>query len=485
MSEGKGKDASVLPDGWEMVIGLEVHAELDTNTKLFCGCLNEFGDEPNTNICPVCLGLPGSLPVLNRRAVELAMSLGRALGCRVEPAVFARKNYFYPDMPKDYQVSQYDLPTNIDGTLELPSGKVIGVERAHIEEDTGKSTHVGGGGRIHDATETLVDYNRAGVPLAEIVSRPDMSSSEEAKAYASELRAVLVATGASDARMEEGSMRVDANVSVRKPGAELGTRCEIKNMNSLRSLGRAIDYEARRQVDLLEAGERIVQETRHWNEEDGRTHTLRSKEEAYDYRYFPEPDLVPLAPSAEWIAEVDAALPELPASRRARLADAAGTEASAVALLVERDRDALAHEAIAAGADPKILLNRLENDVPAEGDVAVDGATLAKLVGMETAGELTATQSKQVLAELLESGGDPAEIAKAKGFEAMDTGALEAMVDEVIAANPDDWSQFLAADDKAAGKLTGFFVGQIMKASKGQADGKAVTALLQQKRAAG
>ena len=485
--EGKGDGAGrdVLADGWEMVIGLEVHAELDTRTKLFCGCLNEFGDEPNTNVCPVCLGLPGSLPVLNRRAVELAMALGRALGCRVEPAVFARKNYFYPDMPKDYQVSQYDRPTTLDGERELPAGKRVGVERAHIEEDTGKSTHVGGGGRIHDATETLVDYNRAGVPLAEIVSRPDISSSEEAKAYASELRAVLVATGASDARMEEGSMRVDANVSVRKVGEALGTRCEIKNMNSLRSLGRAIDYEARRQVDLLESGQRIVQETRHWNEEDGRTHTLRSKEEAYDYRYFPEPDLVPLAPSAEWIAEVDAALPELPAARRVRLATAAGTEPAAVALLVERGRDGLAHEALEAGADAKILLNRLENDVPAEGDVALDGATLAKLVGMETAGELTATQSKQVLAELLESGGDPAEIAKAKGFEAMDTGALEAMVDEVIAANADDWAQYLAADDKAAGKLTGFFVGQVMKASRGQADGKAVTALLQAKRAAG
>jgi aspartyl-tRNA(Asn)/glutamyl-tRNA(Gln) amidotransferase subunit B len=479
------KDDVLLPEGWEMVIGLEVHAELDTNTKLFCGCLNEFGDEPNTNTCPVCLGLPGSLPVLNRQAVQLAMSLGRALGCTVEPAVFARKNYFYPDMPKDYQVSQYDLPTNVDGTLELPSGKTIGVERAHIEEDTGKSTHVGGGGRIHDATATLVDYNRAGVPLAEIVSRPDLSSSDEAKAYASELRAVLVATGASDARMEEGSMRVDANVSVRKVGAELGTRCEVKNMNSLRSLGRAIDSEARRQVDLLEAGERIVQETRHWNEEDGRTHTLRSKEEAYDYRYFPEPDLVPLAPSAAWVAEVDANLPELPAARRTRLATAAGTEPAAVALLVERDRDGLAHDALAAGADPKVLLSRLENDVPAEGDVALDGSTLAQLVGMETGGELTATQSKQVLAELLESGGDPADIAKAKGFEAMDTGALEAMVDEAIAANPDDWAQYLAADDTAVGKLTGFFVGQIMKASRGQADGKAVTALLQTKRAAG
>jgi len=479
-------DGAGLPGDWEMVIGLEVHAELDTRTKLFCGCRNEFGEEPNTNICPVCLGLPGSLPVLNKGAVRLAMALGRALGCSVQRAVFARKNYFYPDMPKDYQVSQYDLPTNVDGVLTLPSGKDVGIERAHIEEDTGKSTHVGGGGRIHDASETLVDYNRAGVPLAEIVSRPDLRTAEEAKAYASELRAILVATGASDARMEEGSMRVDANVSVRRgPDEPLGTRCEIKNLNSLRSLGRAIDYEARRQVQLLEAGDSVSQETRHWDEADGRTHTLRSKEEAYDYRYFPEPDLVPLAPSAEWVAAVDHALPELPAARREHLASAAGVQPADVALLVERDRDGLARDALAAGAQAKILLTRLEHDVPAEGDVAVDGHGLAKLVAMESHGELTATQAKQVLAELVVSGGDPAAIAEAKGFEAMDTGALEAMVDEVIAANPDDWQQFLDADDKAAGKLTGFFVGQIMKASKGQADGKAVTALLQHKRTGG
>ena len=285
---------SALPHGYEMVIGLEVHTELATATKLFCGCPNQFGDEPNTNVCPVCLGLPGSMPVLNARAIELAMVLGRALGCTIRPSVFARKNYFYPDMPKDYQISQYDLPLNVDGHLELPDGTRIGIERAHVEEDTGKSTHMGGGGRIHDAGYSLVDYNRSGVPLVEIVSRPDLRSADDAKAYVSELRAILVATGVSDAKMEEGSMRVDANVSVHKPGEPLGTRCEIKNLNSIRSLGRAIEYEARRQVDLIVSGERVVQQTRHWNEEDGRTHRLRSKEEAEDYRYFPEPDLVPI-----------------------------------------------------------------------------------------------------------------------------------------------------------------------------------------------
>ncbi len=270
--------STALIDGFELVIGLEVHVELATVTKLFSGSPNHFGDEPNTNIDPVTLGLPGSLPVLNRRAVELAIRIGLALHCDVRPCLFHRKNYFYPDMPKDYQISQYDQPLNVEGWLELPSGKRVGIERAHMEEDTGKSTHVGGtGGRIHGSDYSLVDYNRAGVPLVEIVSRPDLGTSEEARQYVSELRAILLAIDASDAKMEEGSMRVDANVSVRRPGEELGTRCEIKNLNSVRSLGRAIEYEARRQIVLLTDGERVRQETRHWNENDGRTHTLRTQ----------------------------------------------------------------------------------------------------------------------------------------------------------------------------------------------------------------
>ncbi|MDQ1438759.1 MAG: aspartyl-tRNA(Asn)/glutamyl-tRNA(Gln) amidotransferase subunit, partial [Acidimicrobiaceae bacterium] len=247
---------------FEIVIGLEVHCELKTRTKLFCGCRNAFGDQPNTNVCPVCLGLPGSLPVLNEQAVELAMRIGAALHCRIEPSLFHRKNYFYPDMPKDYQVSQYDEPINVDGYLDLADCSQVGIERAHMEEDTGKTTHVGGGGRIHDAEYSLVDYNRAGVPLVEIVSRPEISSAEQARAYVSELRSILVATSASDGKMEEGSLRVDANVSVRRPGEPLGTRCEIKNMNSLRSLGRAIDYEVRRQIDLISEGGSVYQETR-------------------------------------------------------------------------------------------------------------------------------------------------------------------------------------------------------------------------------
>src|SRR5688572_8372657 len=345
---------------WEMVVGLEVHCELRTRTKLFCGCRNAFGDEPNTNVCPVCLGLPGSLPVLNRQAVELAMRIGEALHCEIRPSIFHRKNYFYPDMPKDYQVSQYDEPLNVGGWLELPDGSRVGITRAHMEEDTGKTTHVGGGGgRIHGADHSLVDYNRAGVPLVEIVSEPDIHSVDQAKAYVNELRAILVAIGASDARMEEGSLRVDANVSMRPAGSTaLGTRAEIKNLNSVRSLGRAVEYEFRRQVGRLEGGEAVVQETRHWNEDEGRTSSMRSKEEAYDYRYFPEPDLVPVVPSDEWRADVKAALPPMPFERRTSLAAAAGVTPSEVALLVELDLDSLVGDAIAAGAEPRRAINR-------------------------------------------------------------------------------------------------------------------------------
>jgi aspartyl-tRNA(Asn)/glutamyl-tRNA(Gln) amidotransferase subunit B len=466
-------------DEWEIVVGCEVHCELATATKLFCGCRNQFGAEPNTHVCPVCLGLPGSLPVLNERAVEYAMRLGRALHCEVRPSVFARKNYFYPDMPKDYQVSQYDQPINVDGHLELSDGTRVGIERAHIEEDTGKNTHVGGGGRIHEAGYSLIDYNRAGVPLVEIVSRPDITSAEQARAYASELRAILLATAVSDAKMEEGSMRVDANVSVRRRGdTRLGTRCEIKNLNSLRSLGRAIEYEARRQVDLIESGQRVHQETRHWDEDGGRTRSGRSKEEAEDYRYFQEPDLVPLAPATSEVEAIDRALPSLPAERRARLARLAGVTSAAVATAVDRDLDDLAARAIDAGGDAGRVLTHVDNDLAVEGASAVDPGHLAELTRMEVAGELTATQAKQVLADMVETRRDPRTIAAERGFEAMDSGAVEAMVDAAIEQNPVEWAAFLAGDEKRRGKLTGFFVGKVMQASKGQADGKAVTALL-------
>ena len=470
-------------EGYELVCGLEVHVELATATKLFSASANRFGDEPNVHIDPVTLGLPGALPVLNRRAVELAMRIGLALNCTVQPCTFHRKNYFYPDMPKAYQISQYDQPLNIDGWLELPGGKRIGVERAHLEEDTGKSTHIGGsGGRIHGSDHSLIDFNRAGVPLVEIVGRPDITSPDEARQYVTELRQILVAIGASDAKMEEGSMRCDANVSVRKPGDPLGTRCEIKNVNSVRSLGRAIEYEARRQIALIESGEKIRQETRHWDENDGRTHTLRSKEDADDYRYFLEPDLVPLAPEKSWIDEVRAWLPMLPRERRQRLSAATGAAADgeAVMVVVERGQDDYVLAVGEAGADVARALVHVKEAFAEQGSApTVPAADLARLISMETSGALTATQAKTVLAEIVEAGGgDATAIASAKGFEAMDTSELEAMVDDVIASNADAWAKYCGGEDKAMGAL----VGAIMKSSKGKADGKAVTALLQAKR---
>jgi aspartyl-tRNA(Asn)/glutamyl-tRNA(Gln) amidotransferase subunit B len=470
---------------WETVIGLEVHTELRTATKLFCGCPNNFGDEPNTNVCPVCLGLPGSLPVLNRTAVEYAIRIGTALHCTIQDSLFHRKNYFYPDQPKDYQISQYDIPINAEGWLELPDGKRVGIERAHIEEDTGKTSHLGGGGgRIAGADHSLVDYNRAGVPLVEIVSRPDLRGAEEARAYVDELRAVLVASGASDGKMEEGSLRVDANVSVRPVGAsEFGTRCEIKNMNSLRSLGRAIDFEVARQIALIGEGGTVSQETRHWDESTGRTSTMRSKEEAEDYRYFPEPDLVPIQPSAAWVAEIAAALPPMPADRRAKVAAAAGLapDAQAVVTVVHHDLDRLVDAVLAAGGDAGLAVRRLSNEVAASVDQAagLDAGAFVALVAMEAKGELTTAQARTVLGTLLDEGGQPAEIAAALGFEAMGSDALDAVVDQVIADNPGEWSRFVGGEDK----LTGFFIGKIKAATGGNADLKAASAELRDRRA--
>jgi aspartyl-tRNA(Asn)/glutamyl-tRNA(Gln) amidotransferase subunit B len=473
--------------GFETVVGLEVHCELRTCTKLFCGCRNAFGDEPNTNICPTCLGLPGSLPVLNRKAVELAVRIGTALNCLVQPSIFHRKNYFYPDMPKDYQISQYDLPVNVDGWLELPSGKKVGIVRAHMEEDTGKTTHVGGGGRIHEAGYSLVDYNRAGVPLVEIVSAPDLRSAEEAREYVEELRGILVATGASDGKMEEGSLRVDANVSVRPAGsASFGTRCEIKNLNSLRSLVRAITYEANRQSGILEGGGEVAQETRHWDEAAGRTRSLRSKEEAYDYRYFPEPDLVPLAPAEEWLASIRASLGVLPAERRQRVAAAAGVPASseAVATVVRLGLDPLVTATAEAGADAGLALRRLANEVAGELGEARDGKELdvagfVRLVELEAGGELTPAQARTVLRTFVAEGGDPAEIARRLGFEALPSGALAEAVNQVVGENPTEWQRYAAGDEK----LAGFFLGKVKAATGGKADLRAAAELLRQRRA--
>ena len=477
-----------LPDAWELICGLEVHVELATASKLFCGCANEFGAEPNTNVCPTCLGLPGSLPVANEAAITAAMRLGRALNCDVRPSVFARKNYFYPDMPKDFQTSQYDQPTNEHGWVDLPLTETaadgderavrVVVERAHIEEDTGKTTHVGGDGRISSAEYSLIDYNRAGVPLVEIVSQPDIRTAEEARAYVSELRGIILALGVSDAKMEEGSMRVDANVSVRPRGSdELRKRCEIKNINSISSLGRAIAHEANRHVDLYETGQTPVQETRHWDEESGRTRPGRSKEDADDYRYFPEPDLVPLEPSADDLAAIDAAQPVLPAEMRSRLAHAAGIEPSAASLVVERGDAEFALAAIDAGADASRVVVHLDNNL-ADGTGELTPESFAALIALETTGQLSATQTKDVLADMVTTGRAPEEIAAEKGYEAMDTGELEALLDGLIADHPDEWARYCGDDDGDAKKMAGFFTGQIMKATRGQADGKVVAQLL-------
>ena len=479
---------------YEAVIGLEAHVELATATKLFCGCPNEFGAEPNTNVCPVCLGLPGSLPVLNRTVVEYALRFAAALGFHVpEESIFARKNYFYPDMPKDYQISQYEEPILVDGTIEV-DGVRIGIERAHLEEDTGKTTHVGGGGRIHEADHSLVDYNRAGVPLMEIVSRPDIHNAEQGRAYVSELRGVLKALGVSDVKMEEGSMRVDANVSVRKVGAtEFGTKVEVKNMNSLRSLGRAIDYEIERQIEAIEAGERIVQETRHWDEADGRTHGMRSKEGSSDYRYFPEPDLVPLSPSAEMRSAAAARVPELPQARRARLIAEWGVSETDARVLVDVEGLAdFAEAAVAVLAEgaPRDVANWCTGEVQAylnETNLSIEVLPLApdglaELVDLVAGGSISRNQAKDVLAECMREPKRPKQVVQERGLEQVsDAGALGAVVDDVFAANADAVEEYRAGDDKVKKKKRGFLMGECMKALKGQGNPQLLNQLLDER----
>lgn len=485
------------PATYEPVIGLEVHCELSTATKLFCGCPNEFGAEPNTHVCPVCLGLPGSLPVLNERTVEYALRFAEAVNLRVpEQSTFARKNYFYPDMPKDYQVSQYDEPITIDGWIDVDGGRV-GIERAHLEEDTGKTQHIGGGGRIHEADHSLVDYNRAGVPLMEIVSRPDIQSAEHARAYVAELRAVLLAIGVSDVKMEEGSMRVDANVSVRPAGAtELGTKVEVKNMNSLRSLGRAIDYEIERQTTAFDTGERIVQETRHWDEADGRTHSMRTKEGSSDYRYFQEPDLVPIAPTDAMRAAVASSMPELPAARRERLQQEWEISDSEARILVGTEGLADYAEAAVLALDGGIardVVKWANGDVlghlnetglsPVVLPLAPDG--LAELVGLVASGAISRAQAKDVLDECLREPKRPQQVVEERGLsQVSDAGAIETVVDRVLADHADVVADYRAGDDKARKKKRGFLMGEVMKALQGGGNPQVVNQLLDQKLAA-
>jgi len=474
---------------WEPVIGIEVHVELQTQSKMFCGCAVSFGDPPNTNVCPVCLALPGALPVINRRAIEWITLIGLALHCQIAPqSVFHRKNYYYPDLPKNYQISQYDEPVCHDGYLDVESEgqtRRIRINRAHMEEDTGKSIHLGEGGRIHSAEETLLDFNRAGVPLVEIVTEPDIHSAAEARAYAQTLRGLIVELGVSDARLEEGSIRFDANISIRPEGtAELGTKVEIKNMNSFRSLERAVDFEIQRQIKVLEAGERLVQETRHWDEAGGVTHSMRSKEGSSDYRYFTEPDLVPLVTSEDLLERLRADLPEMPTERKARY-EKLGVDSQNAGVLVSGSPDlrAMFEEAVDLGASARTVSNWATSDVIAytrreDVELLETGLTAEHLVALDTMvaeGLLSATAAKEVLAGVLAGEGAPQEVAEARDLlQISDRGALESAVDEVLAANPDQFQQLKDGNQK----VIGFFVGQVMRATGGKANPRDVQEII-------
>ncbi|MEU7999679.1 Asp-tRNA(Asn)/Glu-tRNA(Gln) amidotransferase subunit GatB [Catellatospora sp. NPDC049111] len=477
---------------YEPVIGLETHVELGTVTKMFCGCPTDFGGEPNTQVCPVCLGLPGSLPVANRAAIEATIRIGLALNCSIATwCRFARKNYFYPDMPKNFQISQYDEPLCTDGYLDVEvDGELvrIGIERVHLEEDTGKTLHVGGAtGRIHGATESLVDYNRAGIPLVEIVTKPvpglGARAPEIAKAYVAELRDMIRTLGVSDVRMEQGSMRCDVNTSLNLPGAEWGTRTETKNVNSLRSVERAVRSEMLRQASVLDAGGTITQETRHFHEDTGDTTSGRSKETATDYRYFPEPDLVPLAPEPAWVEQLKAALPELPRQHRARLKTEWNLSDLDMQSILNAGAVELIERTVAAGASPeaarKWWLGELSRRANAEGvELEAVGATPAQVAQLQTlvaSGKLTDKLARQVLEGVLAGEGDPEQIMAARGLEVVsDTGALTAAIDEAIAANPDVAEKIRGGNQAAAGVL----IGAVMKTTKGQADAKTVRELV-------
>ena len=478
---------------YDPVMGLEVHVELGTTTKMFCGCSTAFGAEPNSQVCPVCLGLPGSLPVLNRTAVESAIRLGLALNCTIaEWCRFARKNYFYPDMPKNFQISQYDEPIAFDGWLDLPfEGEVyrIGIERAHMEEDTGKSLHIGGTtGRIHGASYSLLDYNRSGIPLIEVVTKPievpPAFAPAVARAYVSELRELVRALGISAARMELGQLRCDANVSLKPSGAEqYGTRSETKNVNSLRSVERAVAYEIRRQAAVLSEGGRVVQETRHWHENTGETTSGRSKEQAEDYRYFPEPDLVPLAPSQDWVEALRATLPELPSARRARLQAEWGFSDLEMRDVVNSGALDLLAATVDAGSDPagakKWWLGEIarvanERVVDLEG-VGIGPTEVARVQALVRAGTLNDKLARQVIEGVLAGEGSPDDVIAARGLAVVsDEAALAKAVDAAIASMPEVAAKVRAGNLAAVGPI----VGAVMRATRGQADAARVRELI-------
>ncbi len=475
---------------WEAVIGIEVHVELATDSKMFCGCAVSFGDEPNTNVCPTCLGLPGALPVPNRAAIEAIMAIGLALNCEVSAeSVFHRKNYFYADLPKNYQISQFDIPVCVGGYLDIEvEGKAhrVGIERAHMEEDTGKSTHLGEGGRIHGAEVTLLDFNRSGVPLVEIVSRPDIHTAGQARAYAQELRALVSELGVSDARLEEGSIRFDANVSIRPLGeAGLGTKVEVKNMNSFRSLERAVDYEIARQIDITETGGGVVQETRHWDEEAEVTHSMRTKEGSSDYRYFTEPDLVPMVMDAEWVDRVAATIPELPAARRLRyVSSGVGSDLAGVLTASSAGLRSIHEDAVAAGADARAAANWVTGELTAwsrrnEGqEIPISGNHLAALIALVEEGTVSTSAAKEVLDGVLAGEGTPAEVADSRDLvQISDASALASAVDDVISENPKAVADYRSGEQK----IVGFLVGQVMRATGGKADPRLVSQLLEEK----
>ena len=471
---------------WEAVIGLEIHAQLQTRTKIFCGCSTEFGAAPNSQVCPVCLGLPGALPVLNTQAVDYAIKAALALGCAVQPeSIFARKNYFYPDLPKGYQISQYERPLALGGGLEIAVDGAttwVGLTRIHMEEDAGKSLHEG---FADSDRRTYVDYNRSSVPLIEIVSEPDMRSAAEAAEFFSRLRDILVWIGVNDGNMEEGSLRCDANVSVRPRGeSKFGTKAEIKNVNSFRYVEKAIDFEIARQIDVLEGGGRVVQETRLWDSGTGRTNSMRSKEEAHDYRYFPEPDLPPLIVDEARIARVRAAMPELPAARRQRLVTQFAIPEYDAGVLTDSAGLADYFEAVAgaagnAKAASNWVMGELLRTMKEHGHDALntplEAARLAGLIKLVDDGTLSSSIAKDVFGKMYESGRSAGEIVAAEGLAQVgDESALLEIIRGVIAANPDAVAQY------RAGKMQtfGFLVGQVMKASKGKANPKLANELL-------
>ena len=475
---------------YETVIGLEVHTELQTKTKIFCSCRTSFGADPNTNVCPVCLGLPGVLPVLNKKVLEYAVRAGLALNCEISRfSKFDRKNYYYPDLPKNFQTSQFDLPICEHGYLDVEvdgEKRRIRITRAHMEEDAGKLVHHGTS--ITDSDYSLVDYNRTGTPLLEIVSEPDMRSAKEAVAYMEKMRAILQYVGISDCRMEEGSLRCDANVSVRPVGQkELGTKTEIKNINSFKGVERAIEYEAMRQAELLEDGGKVVQETRTWDEKEGVTKSMRTKEEANDYRYFPEPDLVPFTVSDEYIENIRKSLPELPDDRKERYMKEFGLSSEDAVFMTNDKATADYFEAaVAAGADPKAAVNWLMGEFASQlstDGIEIDKApvsaeNLAALLKLISKGTISGKIAKKVFATMWKEGGNPDDIVKAQGLvQISDTAELSKLVDEVVGNNPKAVEDFKAGKKKAVGAL----VGQIMKATKGKANPRVINELLNKK----